>query len=382
MSRGTLKFLAVFLGILIVCVLLAGLDNLPRGVRAQIDSRARRACSGAKPGPAAPRTEVDRDWQAEAGPVPRRSRQPAVARPFRARRPASWQSAGQRHGPSSTALEKPNRRQDRQQAESLLAQERGLRAAAAGGRVRRSEGRGALGRLKQHLPQALQGMERDYQAVHGFDLAPVAAAVQRAETDWPEKKADLEARLDALRGAAAESDSHVAIDRRGPAQGRRRRSTRAGFAVVSADADSLKSHAADLPAKADELKSLGRPALLLLGQGAGGHGGPRHRHQPRIRPEDPHGPHARAGCRRQERRHHFRRQVGGGSARPPTRPCRTTSAWPSSTSPPAATIPRPSAWPSRPDSPTWRRPRRGPTSTATGSIGTAAISGSSTASTR
>ena len=38
-------------------------------------------------------------------------------------------------------------------------------------------------------------MERDYGVIHTFDLAPMAAAVQKAETDWPEKKPDLERAL-------------------------------------------------------------------------------------------------------------------------------------------------------------------------------------------
>ena len=65
MSRGTLKFLAGFLGILIVCVLLAGFDNLPRGVRAEIDSE-RRAFTDAQKQLQGSQAEVNRDLAAEA----------------------------------------------------------------------------------------------------------------------------------------------------------------------------------------------------------------------------------------------------------------------------------------------------------------------------
>ena len=62
--------------------------------------------------------------------------------------------------------------------------------------------------LKQHLPQEVQDMERDYKAIHAVDLAAAAAAVQKAAADWPEKKNDLETRLAtarAIRRAATNS---------------------------------------------------------------------------------------------------------------------------------------------------------------------------------
>jgi hypothetical protein len=251
MSRGTLKFLAGFLGILIVCVLLAGFDNLPRGVRAEIDSE-RRAFADAQKQVQGSQAEVNRDLAAEADlfrAVPASQQWPGGL----SRAAGELESAGQQVA-ELTALEKANRRTDRQRAESLLASERGLRTAATADASAVQKDAAHWIELKQHLPQALQGMERDYQAARGFDLAPVAASVQRAETDWPDKKPDLESRLNALRGVAAESESMWQAS----AEARRRASAGdlSGIALVSADADSLKSHAADLPAKADELKSL------------------------------------------------------------------------------------------------------------------------------
>jgi len=43
MSRSTLRFLAVVLTVLIAVVLFAGLDTLPRGVRAQMTATAPRS---------------------------------------------------------------------------------------------------------------------------------------------------------------------------------------------------------------------------------------------------------------------------------------------------------------------------------------------------
>ena len=60
--------------------------------------------------------------------------------------------------------------------------------------------------LKQHLPQEVQDMERDYKAIHAVDLAAAAAAVQKAETDWPEKKRDLEIRLASARAIQTRSE--------------------------------------------------------------------------------------------------------------------------------------------------------------------------------
>ena len=48
---------------------------------------------------------------------------------------------------------------------------------------------------KQRLPQEVQDMERDYKAIQAVDLAGLAAAIQKAQADWPDKKADLDARL-------------------------------------------------------------------------------------------------------------------------------------------------------------------------------------------
>ena len=59
-------------------------------------------------------------------------------------------------------------------------------------------------------------MERDYLAIHGFDLAPVTAAVQRAETDWPEKKADLDARLASETAIVNWADTQWQATCRGP----------------------------------------------------------------------------------------------------------------------------------------------------------------------
>src|ERR1017187_6176788 len=65
MSRSSLKFLAAFLGVLIVVVYFAGLDNLPRDVRAQIEPE-RRALASAQTQLQAGQDEILRNLQTEA----------------------------------------------------------------------------------------------------------------------------------------------------------------------------------------------------------------------------------------------------------------------------------------------------------------------------
>jgi hypothetical protein len=251
MSRGTLKFFAVLLSVLIVAVLLAGFDDLPRGVRAQIDSE-RAALAAAQKQVQGAQAEVGRDLESEAAlyaAVPASRAWPGAL----GQASGELASAGQRMA-DLNALEKANRRTDRERAEALLAQERGLRSAGVSEAAAIEKDAAHWIDLKQHLPQALQEMGRDYNAVHAFDLAPVTAAIERAEADWPEKKPDLDARLGALKNEVAESDAlwQASAEARRKAAG----GDYSAIATVSADADSLKAHAADLPAKAGELTAL------------------------------------------------------------------------------------------------------------------------------
>ncbi|HMD70657.1 MAG TPA: hypothetical protein VKF41_04905, partial [Bryobacteraceae bacterium] len=253
MSRSTLRFLAVALTVLIVVVLFAGLDALPREVRAQIDGD-RAALASAQTQVQSAQDEVTRESQA----------QPDLFRAVSATghwsdhfgEAAGFLQYAARDMDELGRLEKQNRRQDRQQAERLLSHERDLRAKALAEASGVQKEAAQWGDWKRQLPQTVAGMDRDQKAIHAVDLAPVTAAVQKAETDWPEKKADLDARLAALRGAAAQSDSvWQATDaaRRQVAAGNY---TGLDFAVLLGAADSLKTSAATLPQKTAELQSL------------------------------------------------------------------------------------------------------------------------------
>ncbi len=253
MSRSGLKFLAVVLSLSIVAVLFARLDNLPRSLRKQVDGE-RAALVGARSQVQSARDEVNRDLQSEA--VLFHSIPSTRQWPDRFTKSDGLLQSAARDMDELVRLEKQDRRKDRQRVESLLSEERGARANAV------AEASGVHTEaahwidLKQHLPETLQEMERDHGVIHDYDFASVSAAVQKAETDWPEKKADLDARLAADRDLVSESDrlwESTAGARRQAASGN---PANLDYGTLLGAADRLKSSAAELPAKAGELQSL------------------------------------------------------------------------------------------------------------------------------
>jgi len=254
MGKSSLKFLAALLGVLIVVVLFAGLDNLPRTLRAQIDPE-RRALASAQTQLQSEQDEVLRNLQTEAGlfrAIPASQQWPEqLSKDLGDLQLASHQIE------QLTAFEKQNRRQDRAQVESLLAQERGLRTNALAQATAIQKEAAHWVDAKRHLPEELQQMERDYVGIHNFDLAPLASAVQKAEADWPEKQADLNSRLSGVRGIIDQSDAlwQSTYDSR-------KQVVAGDFAHVDIPrligaADSLQTSAAALPKQSEDLQSLG-----------------------------------------------------------------------------------------------------------------------------
>ncbi len=251
--KGPLKFLAALLGTLMAVIPFAGLDNLPRAVRTQIAAE-RSAYPSTQAAVASAREEVNRDLQAEPAlfaSIAADDGWPAAL----AAASSDLASAGQ-DVQQLAALEKANRRADRARAEALLAHERPLRTAAErrASSVRQQAAHWV--ELKRNLPETLAQMERDYAAVHAFDLSPVATAVQKASTDWPEKKSDLEARLAALRNAAAQSEDlwqKSAGERRLAAAGH---FDGLDFGILLTAADTLHNSAARLPRESASLTAL------------------------------------------------------------------------------------------------------------------------------
>ncbi len=99
-------------------------------------------------------------------------------------------------------------------------------------------------------------MDRDYRTIHGFDFTPVNSTVQKAEGDWPEKKADLDSRLGAMKNAIAQDDQlwkSTAESRKAASAGD---FAHVEFGPLIAAADALHNSAAALPAKATEIQTL------------------------------------------------------------------------------------------------------------------------------
>jgi len=253
MSKQSLRFLAVLLTVGIVVVLFAGLDGLPRDIKTQIAAE-RKSFTAAQSQLQSAQAGVSRDLASEADLF--RALPSAREYPDRLNRAsASLVSAGQ----SLTELEqleKQNRRSDRARAESLLAREKQVRAAAVADAESVRKEAAHWVDLKQHLPQEVQDMERDYKAIQAVDLAAAAAAVQKAETDWPEKKSDLESRLASARAIQTGSEQlwQSTTDARRAAAANDY--SKVDFGTLFAAADTLKTGAAALPKQTEQLKTL------------------------------------------------------------------------------------------------------------------------------
>jgi hypothetical protein len=253
MSRTQLRLAAVVLAVLIAVVGANALDHLPSSLRAQIDAE-RSTLPSEQSQLGAIRSQVSD--QVEAAP------DLFNALPFgrewsdRFGQASSELRSAANNVDELTVLEKHNRRSDRQQVERLLADEKKFRTQALADATGIQKAAAHWVDASNHLPQQIPDMERSYEAIHNYDLSPVAAAVARAETDWPEKKSDLEARLAAERAIVTGADAQwqsTAEARRKAAAGAL---NGADVGTLLAFEDSLQTSATDLPKKADELNTL------------------------------------------------------------------------------------------------------------------------------
>jgi len=253
MSRPQLRIAAVVLTVLMVVVGANALDRLPGSLRTQIDAE-RTALAAAKTQLSGLRIGVASQVQAEPDFF--------GALPFGHQWPDRFSQAENELATAShevdqlTSLEKHNRHSDKAAAESLLAQEKKARTKAlSDGASVQLDATNFIDE-RNNLPRHIPEMERNYQAIHAFDFAPVTAAVQRAETDWPEKKSDLEARLAAEQAVATQTDAQWQATAGARAQAAAGKLAPADAGVLVRFEDSLQSSAAALPKQADELKSL------------------------------------------------------------------------------------------------------------------------------
>ena len=253
MSKSSLRVLAVLLAVGIMVVLLAGLDGLPGAVKTQIAAE-RKSFVEAQSQVQSAQAEVSRNLGSESALF--RALPSAREYPDRLGRAAgSLATAGQSIA-ELEQLEKQNRRSDRDRAESLLAREKQVRAAAVADAESVRHDAAHWVDLKQHLPREVQDMERDYKAIHVVDLAAVAAAAQKAEADWPGKKSDLETRLGTARSIQVRSEELWQSTTEARRAAAANDYNKLDFGTLFAAADTLKTGAADLPKQAEQLRTL------------------------------------------------------------------------------------------------------------------------------
>ena len=253
MNRSVLKIFAALILVAMGVVAVSNLDGLPRGLKSRIDAE-HKELAAAKTRLTAAQDEVLRDLQTEADLF--HGIASSRVWPDQLSQSLGNLNYASRDMEQLDQIRRQNHSNQQQQAETLLAQEHDLRTKALDSAVSIQKEAAHWVDLKQHLPDAVAAMDRDDKTVASFDLSPLAASIHRAETDWPDKRADLEARLTGLQKEVA--DSQAAWDKSAEA----RRVAAAGdtakvdYPVLFGTADTLKATAADLTAKSTEIQAL------------------------------------------------------------------------------------------------------------------------------
>ena len=253
MSRRGLEVLAVILSFLIVIVLFAGFDNLPRKVRADIAAESQQLPQTQKQFQSA-QDEVTHDLSSD--PDLFRAHDMNTAFPARLRIAAGEIQGAERDAAALDKLLKANRRQDEPQAEKLLKEESALRAAALNEATSVQTEAQHWVDMKRNLPTELQQMAADRQTLEHWDFAPIAAVVTRAETDWPQKKSDLDTRLTALRAIPADGEKAWQWSDAMRRQAEGKNFAGLDYAGLLTSAETLHTDATSLPARTQELQSL------------------------------------------------------------------------------------------------------------------------------
>jgi hypothetical protein len=202
MDRRSLGILAITLIVLMGIVAVAGLDNLPRELRSTVQT-------------AATRLETDRGRfdQNRAAVERALAAEPDLFRTQAAGWRERMSKAGVRLGDANAqlttlrALAETNRREDREKVEQGLSRFDSARAEALREteQLRRDAERW-LG-YKRDLPRHLEAMRTGYETVHAWDAAAAAPAAQKAMLDWPDKRGDLQRRIDALAEVKKQAES-------------------------------------------------------------------------------------------------------------------------------------------------------------------------------
>jgi hypothetical protein len=253
MQKTGLTITAVVLAGLMGGVWVAGFDDLPRDVRSRIAAE-RTAFTAAQKQVAAAKDEVASDLAAERDLF---TALPSAAQyGDRLSRSEIVLASAARDVEQLAKIEKANRRTDAPQAEQVLSHLRQSRTAAVNDAEAVRKEADQWVERKKHLPEEAHEMERDYSAVRAVDLAGLVAAVQKAQNDWPEKIADLQTRLDGVRGLATAADQGWQSSTAARQAAAANDASRVNFAALFTAADTLHTAAAELPNRANDLKSV------------------------------------------------------------------------------------------------------------------------------
>lgn len=113
--------------------------------------------------------------------------------------PARLQSARGTLDRAKSDLQQLDRVSDVRRAEQLLNEERGFRQSVVRDAESVESDANSWLDFEKNVPHYLAAMQREYDEIHALDLTPLADVVQKAEQDWPAKKANLDGRLASLR---------------------------------------------------------------------------------------------------------------------------------------------------------------------------------------
>lgn len=113
--------------------------------------------------------------------------------------PARLQTARGTLDRARNDLQQLDKISDPRRAEQLLGEERGLRQSVIHEAESVEADANSWLDFERNVPHYLAAMQNEYDEIHAVDLTPVAAVVQKAEQDWPAKRAALDGRLAALR---------------------------------------------------------------------------------------------------------------------------------------------------------------------------------------
>ncbi|HEX4136788.1 MAG TPA: hypothetical protein VHY84_19415 [Bryobacteraceae bacterium] len=192
------RYVAIAGALIAAALLLVSCDTLPRALRNQIASEKENLRQ--TEGQLQHSADTVRDDLAHS---PDLFRGTPVATAW----PSRLQSARASLDRAKGDMQQLDRVSDPRRAEALLSEERGLRQSVARDAESVESDANSWLDFERNVPHYLTAMLREYDDIHGFDLTPVAAIVQKAEQDWPAKKAVLDGRLAALRQSSDSAET-------------------------------------------------------------------------------------------------------------------------------------------------------------------------------